>query len=325
MEPQENARQRKMEKAFAYIKSNMAGVILILLCIFFIIQDCFKMTRTGASLEEIVGSIAKNIIFGISISVLLRIQGLNDGKKSDEFRGSLKNYAASKTNIAENQDILPAYCNYKNETKLNDTKKQYLEENGFSYKKYIEGFYEKEEIIEKLTEEQKNILSRVNKVTIHRITPNELMYESSEFRKKPDYFNESKDRSSNEINYLSSSSIKDIISKVVLGVVFGCYALDPLINEDTLSGIIWSIFKLLVYLFFGFIAYMDAYNYTLNEYRHTHLIQKTYLLEECAVIIEKNPDLLHKYSDEEMVIKQFEIKEEKENDDSGRKEENTEC
>ena len=65
MEPQENARQRKIDKTFAYIKSNMAGVILVLLCVFFIIQDCFKMTRTGASFEEVIGSIAKNIIFGI--------------------------------------------------------------------------------------------------------------------------------------------------------------------------------------------------------------------------------------------------------------------
>ena len=292
-------------KVFSGFKNYLPVILVALFSVVVVIFGMFHIEKNEASWQEVVGSICSSIIIGITISTLLRIQAIGDARRTDEFKASLAIYAQSKANSEKYQDKLSAYCGYKNEQTLLNSKRDYLSKNGLTYKMYLEGVYEDEKVREKLKKKQLKSLSKVDKIRIYNISPSELLAESSsglkyttsKFLRPESIFGKTTKE------YVSDETGKDFFSKIFLGIVFGYFTLRSFINADNIAQLIWQIFSLAVYLTVGMANYFLTKNYMLEEYRSSHIILKSDCLNEFVLMISKDENSFEEWDDMLLVKK----------------------
>ena len=127
-----------------------------------------------------------------------------------------------------------------------------------------------------------------------------------------------------EREYRARASISDIFGKFFIGLVSGLYMLMPLINgenwKDILAHILWNTLHIVIWLAVGIIKYANAKSFMEDEYRQTHIIQKTEYLNEFIVTMQNNPKVVEQYQTNEDDIDNYiaELIKEKEKNDKER-------
>ena len=287
----------KVKSAINSIKTYVPLYLVLIVCLISVLKSLFGIKETDNTPQEIIASIAESMMMGISLSMLFRMQAITDAKKSTEFQSSLTLLATEIKNVESKQDKVPAFCNYKNEMDLISAKREHLSSQDLSYQKYVEGYYNDPSVYDSLSKKKRKVLEETQRIRISTITPKELLsnvgskktYTTSRWRKPKSRFGSSTG------NYMNSALAKDLISKFILGILFGYYTLKPLINADSKGLILWTLFSLVIYLITAFVGYLSMYNKMIDEYRAEHIIQKTNLLKEFMVICKERPELLDKY------------------------------
>lgn len=315
MNDKEQIKRRK--KLSEILKDNLQKIIIFLVSILYISQGLFKLQRKEATLWDVLGSIGLSIIIGVLISSNMRIMGLRDGRKSDVFVASVKTYGKAKEDATPHFDKLPSWCEYKNSWELEIKKKEIIQENGLNWKAFKLGYYEDHK--EKLNEKQLEALENVKNCKIARINSQELLSDlpKNKFR-STNRFGES------ERDYTNRNNLIDFLTKSFIGICSGLYGLMPLITGDNateiISGIIWNASQIVIWLAFGLMKYVDAKSFIEDEYRQSHIIQKTELLNEFIVTMEKNHGIIDEY-DEDLELDEYINKYIKEKEKMNKKEE----
>lgn len=287
-------------------KDNLQKIIIFFVSALYIAQGVFTIVKRNATIIEVIGAIGLSIVVGIVISTSLNSMGLKDGRKSKQFVASMKLYGETKEKATPYFDKLQSWCDYKNAIDLENGKKDIIQGSGLKWKLYKIGFYEEHKPTDK---DQLNALEKASKLKIERLLPQTLLSDLPSAKFMKTRFGQS------EQEYKTRDFISGIFSKFLTGIICGLYGLMPLFNQnnyqEVLASVLWNTIQVFMWLAFGMSKYVNARSFIEDEYRQTHLIQKTEYLNEFIITIEKNPDIVKNYDEEEEIKKYLqEIKKE---------------
>ena len=317
LEKQVKKEQTKgQNKVWLFVRENLAKIALVPISIIYIIYGLFMLQKKDATIVEIIGSIIISIVMGTAIAICMMNAGLNDAKKTPEFKEKVKDFNDVKKEAVEYQDKLPTYCNMKNIRELEETREDILQSVLLDAKLWKLGYYDKHK--EDLTMEQIIALNRVKNVKIDKTTSRDLMSSDTANPKKNKYGKYGK----NKREYLTQKNVQGVLITLIVSIVFGYYSLEPLFNEDTLSTLVWNIFQIVMWLALGIIKYCDAKSFMLDEFAENNIVTKTNILREFIAIMKKRPQLLEDFeTEQDKKIKEF-LKEQEEQNNECNKEEN---
>lgn len=300
------------------LKENIQKIAIFGMSILYILQGIFEFTTRQTTILEIIGNVALSFVIGVLIKDNLVSLGLRDGRRSEDFKNSLQYYAQVKEQATEYFDKLPEWCRYKNAKELEWLRQDIITMAGLSWKGYKYGYYELHP--EKLTEEQQKAIEKCKNAKITKISSDELLSDLPSAKKKF-----GKRFGLDEKEYQLKTNIQSILSKIATAIICGFFTLSPLINasnwREVLAKVLWNAIQIIMWLTFGVISYANAKGFILNEYRQTHIIQKTEYLNEFIQTMRKEPQVIDEYNkDEELdeYINEF-VKEKLENANNNEK------
>ena len=290
--------QRK--KLGELLRDNLQKITIVLVSIVYITQGIFELAKKDATILEILGSIFLSVVVGTVISSNLSSMGLKDGRNSELFQTSLKSYGEAKINATPNFDKLSAWCEYKNFQELELEKKDIIQSAGLNWRAYKFGYYDEHK--EKLDDKQLKALDKAKHCSIIKLNSQDLFSDLSGAKygvfggkKIGDKFGPT------EKDFKSKSTTNDLMVKVSMAVISGLYTLSPLITGENvyeiIAGVIWNLMQILVWLALGSMKYINAKSFMEDEYRKTHIIQKTEYLNEFIVTIKNNPEVIENFDD----------------------------
>ena len=288
---------KKKRKFSEVVRENLQKITILLISFIYIIQGMFQIKHRDTTIWNILGSIGISIIVGFIIASNLRSMGIRDGRRSEIFANSMLSYAKAKEKATPEFDKLAAWCEYKNAQELEFKKKGIIQGAGLNWKAFKLGYYDDEKNLTKLNEKQLEALEEAKYCKIYRINSQELLSDlPSLFSKSGSRFGQSQNE------YLIKGNIADIFSRIIIGVVGGLYGLYPLFSGENIaqviSGIIWNMLQVIIFLAFGLLKYNQSKSFMEDEYRQTHIVQKTELLNEFTVTMQKNPSIVDTYEEQ---------------------------
>lgn len=292
---------KKRKKLSEILRDNLQKIIILLVSVVYISQGVFKLQKKDATFFDIVGGIGISIIIGVLISSNLRSMGIRDGRRSEIYTTSVKAYGKTKEDATPIFDSLASWCEYKNTWELEVKKKEIIQENGLNWRAYKLGYYEDHK--EKLNERQLKALEDAKTCKIARISSQELLSDLPKIKSKSgSRFGES------EREYTSRNNVVDFFTRFFIGLCSGFYGLAPLFSEgnvqEIVAGIIWNTAQIIIWLAFGLVKYADARYFIEEEYRQTHIIQKTELLNEFIITMKNKPEIIEQY-DENLELDEY--------------------
>lgn len=293
--------EKKKRKLSTVLKDNFQKIIIFLVSALYIVQGLFDFKRRDTTIWEILGNAGISVLVGIIISSNLRSMGLRDGRASDIFVASSKLYSEAKEKATPYFNKLPAWCDYKNTKELELRKKEIIQSVGLNWKAYKYGYYDEHN--EKLSEEQKNAVAKAKKCKVFRLTSQEILSDLPHYNGK-----NNKRFGDTEKEYKIKKTETDIVSKVFTALIFGLYTLDPILSAENaaelIAGLLWNATQIVLWFALGLIGYFNAKSFIENEYRQVRIIQKTELLNEFVITMEKDPGVIEVY-DEEIEVDRF--------------------
>ena len=283
-------------KLSATVRNNLEKISIFLISFFYVFQGIFQIKDRGDSIMAVLGNIMLSIIIGVAISSNLTSMGLKDGRKSDKFIASDELYGQTKERATQYFDKLYAWCEYKNDQELNAKKRDIIRNAGLSWKAYRIGYYKNKE----LTPDQIKAIQEADSCKIEKINNRILLSDLPQNEKSWFFGNRVEHRfGKSESEYKKQTLAMDLITRLFISFVLGYYTLTPLINgenwQTVLSQMIWNFMHILIWLTFGVLKYSNAKSFIEDEYRQTHLIQKTELLNEFIVTMQKSPQVVEQF------------------------------
>ena len=309
---------KKKGRFFDLIRENLQKIVICLVSVLYVTQGLFTVVKKETTVWDIVGNIGLSIIVGLIITNSLNTSGLKDGRRSEEFIGSMKVYGAAKLKATPYLDKLSSWCEYKNFQNLQIKKKEIIQDSGLNWRAYKFGYYDEENNRTKLNKDQLKAIEDAKTATVAKITYSEML---SDLPKKRNLrFGKEQAFGETEQDYKTRNIYMDFFYKIVMAIVGGLYALTPLLTQENamemLSGVIWNTTQIIIWLAFGVLKYINAKAFMIDEYRQTHVIQKTELFNEFLITMENNPSVIENYSEDieiDRYIQEFLNKKEKEN------------
>ena len=273
----------KKKTAGEWIKKRLSWFVVVGSSILYIFKEGMKLSRTGEDILTILAGMALTYLFTLYIAKNLRAMGKQSGKDSKSFKGALKYLLDAKTAIKDIMYLLPSYCTYKNETTLVDVKKLFVEANGLSYKLWQKGYYNKEEIIAKLSPQELEVLASIPEIKITQLAPNDLLSENSKNKLKhldPLYLGI--DERTDE-----KKATKNMLwSKAIFPIITGYFAVNVILGENLL----WGAIQVSIILLIGTTNYMEGEDFVVGELKNRH-IKKADLLIEFKNLYENRKDI----------------------------------
>jgi len=310
MSEREITDKKNKKKLTDLIKENLQKIIIIIVSIIYIFQGIFALRTKDTTIWDILGNIGMSIVVGVIISSSLNSMGLRAGRYGDIFMGSMEAYGLAKNKATPYFDKLSSWCDYKNAQELEAKKKEIIQNAGLNWKAYKFGYYDDKKNLEKLEERQIKALKDVKFCKIYRLVSYELLSDLPQ-QKSLSIFGKTiipKRFGEDEASYKTRNAISNLFSRIFMSIICGAYTLMPLINADNkaeiIAGMLWNAMQILMWLTFGIMKYMNAKSFMEDEYRQTHIIQKTELLNEFIITMEKNPSVIVDY-DEDAEIDQY--------------------
>lgn len=292
---------KKQNKAISFIKENLSKFLLIPIALIYILYGLFSITKKDASLIAILGSIAAGLITGTIIYINMMNAGINDAKKTDDYKLANKAFDDEKEAIAEYQNKLPAFCTMKQKNEIIEAQRVILQCAMLDYKAWKYGYYENKE---DLSLEQKAALEKVKKIHIEPLKANDLLNRDTSNRKRREKYGR---YGRSKSDYLSGKTFKSITWTLVMAIVFGYYGLAPfIINDDTIAQLVWNTFQIIMWLGMGVLKYIEAKSFVIDEYLENNIVVKTMYLKEFKAIMKTDPVSLDSYeTDADREIKEF--------------------
>ena len=255
-----------------WVKKRMSWLILIVASILFIFKEGLEFSASTDDVITIIMSMSFTYLFALYVSISLRQMGKKSGKESQTFMNALKYLAEAKTNIKEIMYLLPRFARHKNETALFDVKRLFIEEKGLLFTLYQKGYYERKEIYESLSIEQKKALVDVKKIKITKLQPSDLLSEHSKSKSKhydPLYLGK------DERTDAKQSSITMAITKSILPIITSYFAIQVVLG----SSILWGAIQVAVIMLMGTTHYMEGEDYILTELKNRQINKADLLIE----------------------------------------------
>lgn len=293
----ESSQNRKYHPII-WLQTHFQKILIILVSSLYIIQGAFKFTQTQASIVEVLGNAALSIVLGVTISNTLRNSGLQAGRRSIIFTLSMKAYGEAKVKATPYFDRLTQWCLFKNNNELREKRMDIIQRGGLHWKAFLHGYYDTR--LDTLNSEQLKVYYKAKHARIPKLIANELLSDLPVSRCSRSKFGIS------EQTYKHSNVLFDVITKLTISIVGAYYVLEPILNKEGIANIIWHTIQIGLWITLGMLKYCEAKDFMENEYRQTHIVQKTEYLNEFVVTMQNNPNVITEVEDNTGVTKDIE-------------------
>lgn len=267
-----------LEKTKDFLRLNLFFIVVALACVVYVIRGLVNIVETGKSVAEIIADGSLSAIFGFFISKLLSLQGLAKGELDERVLKTNKLHSQKVEEISERICLLDQWCERKNCEALKSAQAKILANAGISYSEFQEGRYkiitrDGFDIVleEELPKNKKRAVKKARRVKLTPLTSSVL---TSDGGKREDPYNFGQDKK----GYSRRRDERQLISKIICGLLFGYYGV-TMITDFSWSDLIWTAIQVTIFLVMGMIAYLQAFFFVVDEYRH-RVIKKIDNLEK---------------------------------------------
>lgn len=268
------------QRAVGWVKRNLVYVAVFLLSIVYILGGLLKIIETGKSIENIIldGSLA--LVVGWVITALFGLGGSVSGQADPSFIKTKQGYGEIiAKNITPHIEKLDFFCEDETKEALRRKQSHILLKGALSYTSFIKGEYDNDTT---LTETQKKLVKQARDTQIKPLTSTILLSEIDEAEDETSFGRTPK-------QYKRSRFVKTMASKIIVTLIFGYYSM-TFREQFDIGAMLWATIQIAVFITFGTLEWLNAYNYEINEHRQA-IIKKTNFLLVFYNKITTNPKL----------------------------------
>ena len=263
------------------IYENLGFIFVFIVVLVYVAWGFATITTTEKTILEIIADTAISLTLGLSISVLLKMQGLIWGEMDEKFAGTVGLYGQTLERAVPHFYKLADFTDYKNKTAVIITRHNILQAVGLVYKDYYNdegkfiGKYIDDELLDEgfIAKQNAAIDSSLN-LKITYLSPSDLTSDTG----KREVYSDPNDLGPTKEQHMKKGTVMQFLMKLVLAFVFGYFALEML-QDLSKANIIWKVVQVTTFTLSGFIQLYKAYIFITNDYRNS-LIKKTNLLDE---------------------------------------------
>ena len=174
--------------------------------------------------------------------------------------------------------MLDEWCKNKNREARKTAQCKILATAGITYEEFFKGLYRvispegDDFVVESdLSKEKKRAIKKARRVSLTPLSASALTSDGGA-KNDPYYLGMEKRE------YSFRRDGRQLIGKIMCGVLFGFYGV-KLISDFNVANLIWTAIQVALFLIMGVIAYLQAYFFIVDEYRH-RVIKKIDNLEK---------------------------------------------
>lgn len=253
-------------KLTRFIQKNIFDIAIVVICLARIVFGLAEIQKTGKTVAGIIADGAITLVFSVILSRLLEGKGLIAGEKATAYQDALERYRVKRDEAGQWIGKLDDWCHAYTEEHYAAKIRTLLLPLGLTYEQYVNNEYDESQF----TDEQKKHYAKLKKAKVQRITTATLMSGELESDVEIDYEKATKKE------YVKRSTKSDLLSKIILSVVFGYFTLPP-ITQWNWAGAVWALLHTSLILGLSIVKYFNAYNFV-NEDLRAKLIDKTHKL-----------------------------------------------
>ncbi len=263
------------EKVKDFFRRNIYTLLVACAAVIYVCRGLIQIAPTGKTVGEIVADFFLALVFGVSLSKLLGLQGIRSGGAQEKVVKTQALHSKTVKSISPKIEELDAWCEEKTEKTRESMKARILLGVGISYQEYTE-IWLKGGIPERYPSRRKvpfNIKSAVWRAKHLKITPLTAATLTAEDYSPHDPFalGDSKEK------HIAKSDVKRLASKVFTALGFGLYGV-KLVQDLNVSDLIWTCIQIVVFLIFAAITFTTNFFYMTDTYR-IRLVRKIDYLE----------------------------------------------
>lgn len=309
--------REKIKEIFGYI---LVGIT----CGLYILSQLFIIEVKDKTIGQILGEGVVSFFIGITINRLFTLQGIENGRHTDEMSNTMKLYGTTVEKISKNINLLGDWCHKTNAKIYVQERTKILARAGLKYdecfledgtaKPYISN-YEKKPIIKdkaKLKDKNTRMVEKIRIANIKRenreakredkfkrhcywvavklklteLHPSVLTSDGAK-NNDPKYLGKTIDA------YLRESFSKTFLLKVILTIVFGYYGV-TIAKDFSWANLVWAGLQISIFLILGLFAMRKSFMFVTNDYR-SRIIKKIDNLEEFDADIKIKGDIQNEF------------------------------
>lgn len=270
-----------------FIKNNAGYLAVGLICIVYVLTAVVAMGKTGKSAGAIIAESALAFIVGFVITRLFDVQGIIEGKRDSITVRTLEEHARTVERIEPHLDKLDGWCESENLAAAKTVRVRMLAASGMKYSDYYDSegapkpfvFKERETKAEKKDERKRyRVFCRSLHLKLTRLSAGILTGEGEQ-HEDVNYLGQT------ERDYERAGAIKDILSKLLLAVVFGYYGVD-MISDFSYAELIWRAVQVASYVCIGILKMNRSRRFILEGYC-ARVNKKTGYLKKFEIDVKK--------------------------------------
>lgn len=260
------------EKLREMFIKNAGYIIAAFIAIAYIATSLITVSETGKSVAKIIGDGAQAFLAGVLITNGLSLQGISKGMSDKRVQEAQEKHSTQVLKVEPYIDELDDWCDQKTAQALRRERTKVLAACSMRYTDCFDGegiakLYEPLKASEgkKLSRDEKKrekaryrCYKRAVSLTITPLSASVLTGGRS---KTYDPYDFGEDASEFERNNMK----RDIISKLLVGVVFGYYAVEMLMGIS-LADTVWKVFQVCVFCGGGIVQMMRSFMYMIDGY-----------------------------------------------------------
>lgn len=269
------------EKIRDFFRQNIGYFAVALASAVYIATAFITIEEMGKTVAQIIADTAIVFFLGFFVNRIFDLQGMMNGDRDERVQMAISVHGETVVKISPYIDKLDDWCNIKNKENLKLQRTKILASEGMRYDDYFnedgsakELTPNQDKLKNKLLRKGEKARIRCFKKAIHlKLTPLSAGGLTSEGGKPQDPYNFGRTKR----QYETRKSIKDLISKVAIALVFGYYGV-RLIQDFSYANLIWNGLQVAIFVLIGCISMYNSFIFVTDEFRG-RVVKKTNNLE----------------------------------------------
>ena len=239
---------------------NAGYIAVMLISAMYVAGSLVTISRTGRSVQEIVGTGVISLIVGIMINGCFRTIGIRRGDEDERMEATVALHGACVEEIAPYIELLDDFCAQESKTALKEARTRILCREGMRYTDCFDS--EGVAIPCSFKKEERKRKRAYNKALRVRVTPlaSSALTTNGASHKDPYDFGKSKKEFS---GYRGAS---DLLIRLVMAIMFGYFGVQ-LSGEINVAVLIWNGLQIVLYVTGGIIQMYSSYMWVIEDYR----------------------------------------------------------
>ncbi len=257
------------KNTFREIFYKSAGYLAVLLIsVGYITYSLINISQTGKTVGEIIASGVLSMIVGLLINGIFRSIGIQRGENDDRTIATETLHSKTVDDIAPHFDKLDSYCENETSKTVERIRRKMLARECLRYEDYFDenGVSLEFKADKNAKKSYKRKLKAYKKAVNLSIKPLTASNLTAEGASADDPYNFGKTKK----QYTSGHNATDIVTRVIMAVVFGYFGVS-LASEINLATIIWNSLQIVMYITGGIVQMYMSFSFVVNDYRHNKI------------------------------------------------------